>query len=168
VAALVPPILYYRQATATVRAKIAAMDEALTPLRARESRHRANMDKLGQLKAVVSHLQSVHDRRANWLQFFTGLQEQLVKVEDVWLERLQTIPAGAGTPMKLVISGCMLDKTNPLAKDSPETFARVKDLLTGLVELPAVSAVDEERFDNSQPGILRFDFVVVVDPAQPL
>jgi type IV pilus assembly protein PilM len=168
VAALVPPILHYRQATATVRAKIAAMDEALTPLRARESRYRANLDRLEQLKAEVSHVQSVHDRRASWLQLFTGLQERLLKVEDVWLERLQTIPASADTPMKLVISGCMLDKTNPLAKASPEAFTRVKDLLTGLVELPAVSAVEDERFDNSQPGILKFDFVVVVDSTQPL
>lgn len=168
VAALVPPIMHYRQVAATARAKIAAMEETMAPLRMREARNRDNLEKLEKLKAQVVMLQSVHDRRAGWLQLFTGLQERLVKVEDVWLEKLQTIPPATGVPMKLVISGRMLDKTNPLAKVSPETFARVKDLLAGIVDLPSVSAVEGESFDNSQPGILKFDFVLVTDPTHPL
>lgn len=140
----------------------------MAPLRARESRNRTNLEKLAQLRTQVGGLQSVHNRRAGWLKLFTGLQERLVKVEDVWLEKLQTIPPATGVPMKLVISGRMLDKTNPLAKVSPETFTRVKELLAGIVELPSVSAVEGERFDNSQPGILKFDFVLVIDDAHPL
>jgi type IV pilus assembly protein PilM len=154
--------------TSAARAKIAAMEEALTPLRARAARNRENLARLEQLKAQVAQLQSVEDRRAGWLQLFAGLQEWLVKVEDVWLEKLQTIPPAAGAPMKLVVSGRMLDKTNPLAKVSPETFTRVKDLLAGIVDLPSVAAVEGERFDNSQPGILKFDFALVIDPAHPL
>ncbi len=168
VAALVPPIIHYRQVTAMARAKIAAMEEAMAPLRAREARNRENLARLEQLKAQVAQLQSVQDRRAGWQQLFTGLQERLVKVEDVWLEKLHTIPPAPGVPMNLVVSGRMLDKTNPLAKVSPETFTRVKDLLAGIVDLPSVSAVEGERFDNSQPGILKFDFVLVIDPAHPL
>lgn len=168
VATLLPPILHYRQVTATARVKIASMEEAMAPLRARETRNRANLEKLAQLRTQVAGLQSVHTRRAGWLQLFTGLQERLVKVEDVWLEKLQTIPPATGVPMKLVISGRMLDKTNPLAKVSPETFTRAKELLAGIVELPSVSAVEGERFDNSQPGILKFDFVLVTDVAHPL
>jgi type IV pilus assembly protein PilM len=167
-AALGLPTLHYRQVMATARTKIAVMEEAMAPLRARESRNRANLEKLAQLRTQVDGLQSVHNRRAGWLKLFTGLQERLVKVEDVWLEKLQTIPPATGGPMKLVISGRMLDKTNPLAKVSPETFTRVKELLAGIVELPSVSAVEGERFDNSQPGILKFDFVLVIDDAHPL
>jgi len=168
VLALVPPIMHYRQVAAAARAKIAAMEEAMAPLRARDARNRGSLEKLEKLKARVMLLQSVHDRRAGWLKLFTGLQERLVKVEDVWLEKLQTIPPAPGVPMKLVVSGRMLDKTNPLAKVSPETFTRVKDLLAGIVDLPSVSAVEGERFDNSQPGILRFDFILVTDPVHPL
>ena len=168
VAALVPPIMHYRQVAAIAQAKIVAMEEAMVPLRAREARNRESLEKLEKLKAQVLVLQSVHDRRAGWLQFFTGLQERLVKVEDVWLEKLLIIPPAAGAPMKLLISGRMLDKTNPLAKVSPETFTRVKDLLAGIAELPSVSSVEGERFDNGQPGILKFDFVLVNDPAHPL
>ena len=30
------------------------------------------------------------------------------------------------------------------------------------------AAVEAERFDNEQPGILKFDCVLVADPARPL
>lgn len=168
VAALVPPIIHFRQVAATARAKIAALEEALAPRRAHAARNRENLARLELLKTQVAQLHSIHDRRASWLRLFTGLQERLVHVEDVWLEKLQTIPPADGLPMKLLISGRMLDKTNPLSKVSPETFTRVNDLLTGIVDLPSVSAVESQRFDNSQPGILKFDFVLVTDPAHPL
>ncbi len=167
VTVLVPPIMHYRQMTATALGKITAMEKAMAPLRAREARTRANLAQLELLKVQLAQLQSVQDRRTSWLQFFTGLQDRLVKVEDVWLEKLQTIPPAAGVPMKLAISGRMLDKTNPLTKVSPETFSRVKTLLAGITDLPSVSGVEGERFDNSQPGILKFDFVLVTDPAHP-
>ena len=168
VTALLPPIIHYWQVAATARAKIAAMEEAIAPLRAREARNRANLAQLAQLKTQVAQLQSVSDRRTGWLQLFAGLQERLVKVEDVWLEKLQTIPPAPGVPMKLVISGRMLDKTNPLAKVSPDSYERVKTLLANIVDSPFVATVENERFDNRQPGILRFDFVLVGKPAHPL
>ncbi len=62
----------------------------------------------------------------------------------------------------------MLDKTNPLAKVSPETYRRVQALLASLVDSPFVAGIEAERFDNGQPGILKFDCVLVADPARPL
>ena len=165
---LVPPLVHYHRVTITARADLAAIEENLVPLRARDARNRAGLEKLAALKQQVTQLQSVQERRAAWLRLFADLQERFTKVEDVWLENLQTIPAVNDMPMKLVISGRMLDKTNPLAKVSPETFTRVKALLAGIVDSPFVSAVEGERFDNSRPGILKFDFVLVTDPAHPL
>ncbi len=166
--ALIPPLLHYRGVADTARADTAAIEETLVPLRARDARNRTGLEQLAALKQQVAQLQSVQERRAAWLKLFADLQERFTKVEDVWLENLQTIPAAGDAPMKLVISGRMLDKTNPLAKVSPETFTRVKALLAGIVDSPFVSAVENERFDNSRPGILKFDFVLVTDPAHPL
>lgn len=166
--ALVPPLLHYRSVADTARADATAIEESLVPLRARDARNRAGLEQLAALRQQVAQLQSVQERRAAWLKLFADLQERFTKVEDVWLDNLQTIPGANDTPMKLVISGRMLDKTNPLAKVSPETFTRVKALLAGIVDSPFVSAVEGERFDNSRPGILKFDFVLVTDPAHPL
>ena len=70
--------------------------------------------------------------------------------------------------MKLAISGRMLDRSSSLARGSAETFGRVKSLLAGIGNLPGVATVEGERFDQSQPGLLRFDFILVTDPARPL
>ncbi|MBI3887399.1 MAG: hypothetical protein HY302_16960, partial [Opitutae bacterium] len=114
-------------------------------------------------------------RRAGWLEMFADLQERLVRVEDVLVENLQVSappagegPAPAGAPLHIAISGRLLDKTNPLAKVSPDSYERVKTLLANIVDSPYVAAVENERFDNRQPGILRFDFVLVGKLAHPL
>jgi type IV pilus assembly protein PilM len=44
----------------------------------------------------------------------------------------------------------------------------VKRLLAGFAGSPFVTAVENERFDTSQNGILRFDFILVINPRQTL
>ena len=168
VAALLPPVVHLRNVTAEAQRKTAAIERELAPLRERDARNRTNLQQLGELKQQVAQLQGAYDRRASWLNLLADLQDRLVRVEDVWLEKLQVMPAAAGAPVKLVISGRMLDKTNPLSKVSPETFNRVKTLLASIVDSPFVATVEGERFDNNQPGILKFDFVLVADPQRPL
>jgi hypothetical protein len=89
-------------------------------------------------------------------------------LEDVWLDKLQLVPAAPGEPMKLLVSGRMLDRAHPLAKVSQETYSRVKQLLAHLADLPSVTGVEAERFDNQQAGLLKFDFVLVGEKQQPL
>ena len=168
VAALVPPVVYYRSVADEASRKTAAIERELSPLRKRDARNRVNLQQLDELKQQVAQLQGAYDRRASWLDLLADLQDRLVKVEDVWLEKLQLTPTAPGTPVKLVISGRMLDKTNPLSKVSPETFHRVKALLASIVDSPFVASVEGERIDNTQPGILKFDVVLVADPARPL
>ncbi len=167
--ALLPPLAHHRAMLAELRAKTHAVEGEIAPLREREARNRANAEKLAALQQQIAQLRSVHDRRANWAALFADLQERLARVEDVWLERLHVVPANpAAGPLRLAVSGRMLDKTNPLANVSPDTYRRVTTLLGRLVDSPFVSAVEGERFDNRQPGILHFDFVLVTEPNRPL
>lgn len=168
VAALLPAILHFRNLEATARAKTAAIEAAIAPVREREARNRAALAELEELRRQADQLQGIQDRRTAWLGFFADLQNRLGQVEDVWFEKLQAIPPSGAAPLKLAVAGRMLDRTNPLAKVSPDTLNRVKTLLAGLVDSPFVAGVENERFDNSQPGILKFDFVLVSDPAHPL
>lgn len=167
VAALWPPLLHFHSVAAAATEKTAAIERALAPLREREAHNRATLQQLATLREQVAELQGIEDRRAGWLGLLADLQDRLVRVEDVWLERL-TIASAPGAPLRLAVSGRMLDKTNPLAKASPETLHRVQALLAGLADSPFVAAVEAERFDNEQPGILKFDCVLVADPARPL
>lgn len=167
VAAVLPPLLHFRAVADEARRKTDTIERELAPLRERDARNRENLQKLEVIKQEVAQLQGIHDRRVGGLNLLADLQDRMVKVEDVWLERM-SVASAPGTPLKLAVSGRMLDKTNPLSKVSPETFNRVKALLASFVDSPFVASVEAERFDNEQPGILKFDFVLVADPARPL
>lgn len=169
-AAFVPPLHYYREWEAALQRKTTALDAEIAPLRQREARNRENLEKLAALQQQIAALHGIAQRRASWQQLCADLQERFVKVEDVWLERMHLAngPSATDGPLRVAISGRMLDRTNPLAKVSPDIYRRVTELLSSVVESPYVSAVENERFDNAQPGILHFDVVLVAEPAQPL
>jgi type IV pilus assembly protein PilM len=167
-AALIPPLVHVRDVADEAQRKTAAIERKLVPLRERDARNRTNLRQLGELRQEAMQLQGIYERRVSWLSLLSDLQDRLARVEDVWLERLQIMPVAAGAPVKLAISGRMLDRTIPLSKVSPATSNRVKKLLDGIMASPFVSAVEGERFDNNLPGILRFDFVLVADSQHPL
>ncbi len=168
IAALLPPMIHFRHVRNAAQKKTASIERELASLREREVRNRAQLQRLGEVRQQIRGLQNVYDRRGSWLGLFADLQDRLVRVEDVWLEKLQAVPDATDAPPRLLVSGRMLDKANPLSKVSPETFDRVKALLASVAASPFVGAVEATRFDNSQPGILRFDFVLVTNPQRPL
>jgi type IV pilus assembly protein PilM len=51
---------------------------------------------------------------------------------------------------------------------SQESTDRVRALMASLDGSPFVAAVENERYDTTQPGILRFEFTMAVDPERPL
>lgn len=169
VVALLPPAWHYRQLAGEARRKSNAIERELGPLRERAVRHRVSLQQAEELRQQVARWQGVLDRRASWVNLFADLQERLGRTEDVWLEKMQVRPSAGDAPMCLFVSGRMLDKTNPLSKASPETANRVKTLLRDIDRSPYVKVAEEgQRFDNTQPGILQFEFVLLANPARPL
>jgi hypothetical protein len=111
----------------------------------------------------------VQERRTAWLQFLADLQDRLTGVEDVWLEKMRLVPAAKDERLKLAVAGRLLERSDPLAKTAgPEAFDRIRALLTSLKQSPFVGTVEDERFDDSQPGLLAFEFVLVSAEARPL
>jgi type IV pilus assembly protein PilM len=169
VAALAFPLAHFLATEAEGKRQVAAADAALAPLRAREAVAQRQLARLAELREEVAMWQAVQHRRTAWVGFLADLQERLTTVEDVWLDRLQVLPAAdEGGALRLAVSGRMLDKTNPRAIGSAEAARRVTRLFRSLTESPFVAAIESERFDARQPGVLRFDFVLVGRAAQPL
>ncbi len=165
---LLPPISHYRRASARAGAEMAAVEKVVAPLQRREASNRSRLNEIAALTRELAQLRVLDERRTGWIRLLADLQEEFTAVEDAWVEGMQPIaPTGDG-PMKLSISGRMLDRRNPLAKVSSESEARVKSLLAGIARSPWVATVESERFDSTRPGILKFDFVVVTNSAQPL
>ena len=188
--ALLPPILYYHRIATVTESRIAQVDEQLMPLRRLQTRNEDNLRQIDDAKKQIAALQGAYDTKANWINFFTDLQSRLVKIEDVWLDRLHIVRPAAdaavadsgpgsaspatpnGTPkvepLRLTLSGRLLDVANPQSKVSPEARERVKQLLASFTGSQFIASVENERFDNNQNGLLRFDFTLVINPKKTL
>jgi type IV pilus assembly protein PilM len=189
VAALVPPIYYFHRVATVTLAKVAQVEGQLMPLRALQTRNADNLAKIDDAKKQIAALQSAVETKSNWINFFTDLQTRLVKIEDVWLDKLAIVrppiaeaaapdpnapppdpnlPKPVGPPLKLTLSGRLLDVANPQSRVSPEARERVKQLLASFSGSQFIASVENEKFDNNQNGLLRFDFTLVINPKNPL
>jgi type IV pilus assembly protein PilM len=189
VVALALPILHFQQRANVALKQSSILDTEISPLRALRDENVNNLQKIETIKKEVAAIQGLVETKSNWINFFTDLQERLVKVEDVWLEKLQVLRPAAGDltalpvggapaadpdapkvvpVLRLNLSGRLLDKNNPVSKVSQDSYSRVKSLLASFANSQFISAVESERFDSNQPGILRFDFTLVVNPQKPL
>jgi type IV pilus assembly protein PilM len=184
VAALLPPIFYLHHRATGAEALVAQAESQLRPLRSLEARNNENVAQIEAAKKQISALEGLVATKANWLDFLADTQARLAKVGDVWLERIQIVPsapldasaAPAADPaapapapaLKLTLSGRLLDVANPVSEVSQESNERVKKLIAGFTESPFITAVENERFDTKQPGLLRFDFTLVVNARRPL
>jgi type IV pilus assembly protein PilM len=137
-------------------------------MRLRDATNRNHLAELEDSRRQIAAWQAVHERRTSWLTLLADLQQRLDGVGDVWLDRMQVLPPANGAPLKLSVSGRMLDRANPATRFSAEASARMKMLLRTLDESPHFSGVEGERFDSSQPGLLGFELVLVTETARPL
>ena len=204
--ALLPPLYFLHQRASATLTEVAKYDSQLMPLRSLQARNDENLRRLGEARARIAALTPAYDGMEAWIGFFADLQQRLVKVEDVWLDRLSVqrsdavatdgaaesagdaLPAatdgadGAAAtaaaampdpvpptgPVKLTLSGRLLDVANPQSRVSAESFERVKQLFTSFSGSRFVAAVENERFDNTQNGLLRFDVTLVLKPGRTL
>ncbi|HEY8933543.1 MAG TPA: pilus assembly protein PilM [Rariglobus sp.] len=196
VLALALPVYHFNQRAVIAAEQSRLLEARLQPLRALKAADSANLERIEAIKKEIAAIQSLVESKSNWINFFTDLQERLVKVEDVWLEKLQVLrptpteasaPAAAGgmfgggpaaanpeetaaaaPVLRLNLSGRLLDKNNPTSRVSQDSFERVKSLLKSFAGSQFISSVEKETFNPNQPGILSFDFILVVNPKKPL
>jgi type IV pilus assembly protein PilM len=190
VTGLLVPVLRYRAKVRATQRRTTEMEVKIDALRCLDGRNRANLARLAETNRRIATLQRLVEARSSWTAFLADLQERLVTAEDVWLESLQFLPSGKSAdatvlrpresglgiiaaggdaerpePASLVrlnLTGCLFDADNPVTKAGARSYQRAKSLLAGLRASPFVAAVEDERFDGSQPGMLRFEITLVV------
>ncbi|MDP3069029.1 MAG: pilus assembly protein PilM [Opitutaceae bacterium] len=202
VVSLAPPALYFHRVTSATNERIAQVNDQLRPLSAVSFRNSENLAQIEEASKQITALRGAYETKANWINFLADLQERLVKIEDVWLDKIhvdrpalpepgtvaldappppEPPPAGAAPvdpnaapaaplppPIRLTLSGRLLDVSNPQSKVSPESLQRVKQLLASFTGSQFVTAVENERFDTNQNGLLKFDFTLVINPRKTL
>lgn len=152
---------------AELRAQIARVEAEIAPLRARDVANRRLGEELAAVQQRVAVWQRVGERRGAWLSLLADLDLRVSRVEDVWFDGLRTLPGESGAPLRLALSGRLVQHVSAPAGDQALS-ARVAALLEGLADSPYVATVEEPRFDASQPAVLRFECVLVVKSARPL
>ena len=183
--------IYSAQHTAFVfEDKIAEIDTRLNPLERIYREYSEVRDQVRNTRERIAAMKGLSESRANWIDFFGDLQERLAEVEDVWIERLEIVRSNGGQArasgsgglfggqqqeesggsgdVRLQLTGRMLDRENPLERASQDTRARVSALFESILESQYIESKRDEVFDTSNPGILRFEVTLVVDPDRPL
>ncbi len=203
VVALAPPVIYFHRVTSATMEQVSQLErEQLMSLRSLSNRNADNLRQIEEASKQITALRGAYETKANWINFLADLQERLVKIEDVWLDKIHVerpplpepgavadapppeppppVAAGApadpnaaaalppAPPIRLTLSGRLLDVSNPQSKVSPESLQRVKQLLASFTGSQFVKAVENERFDTNQNGLLKFDFTLVINPRKTL
>jgi type IV pilus assembly protein PilM len=177
VIAWVPPLWHYRTQARATGLEMARVEAELVPLRRLESRTAECSVRLKQMQEEIGMLRRLLASKSSWTSLLANLQHHLAVAEDAWLERLQVAGASPvrpqtdgsrAAPLRLEVSGRLLNRHAPLEKVGIDSWQRVKTLLDGLRNSPAVAGIEDERFDASQPGILRFEFILVAASQLPL
>jgi hypothetical protein len=160
--ALLPPILTLRRESAVRQRQCETLEKSLAPLLARSQRMQERHREIARLREELELLDAIAQRRTAWFELLGGLQERLSRVGEVWLERMQAVAAENEAPVRIVIDGCLLDRGEPPVAE------RMKAVVRELRTIPAVAAIEAERFDSSQPHLLRFELVLVISATHPL
>lgn len=173
--ALLPALWHFQREARVLRDEVARLQEELGRLRGWQNQNAVKLTEIAALRQQTEIMRTLVESKASWIEFLAALQECLGQVEDVWIERLQVLPDpgeyesdGNSPRQRLALSGRLLDVRNPQAKVSADAHRRVQDLLSRFKAIRFVAEVERERFDSSQPGILRFDCTLVIDPEKPL
>lgn len=195
-AAFIP--IYNAHSTAEIYERtMRDLESEMVPVRRVDTQIQENIRLIEEARAEMDAMRGLVESKSNWINLFGDLQERLVSVGDVWLESLQVLrdgetaagaaggagfnPYGGGGfgmmddaeaeddgALRISISGRMLDQSNPGRPVSDNTRARVSRLIESFVQSEFIASKDDGNFDTSEPGVLRFDFTLVVDPDRPL
>lgn len=170
--ALWSSIPYFGATTAAGQRAVAEREAQLRPVRLARARVAAQQEELAALQRQIALARERAAAKSAWVGFLGDLQQRLSAVEDGWIESLSLTASGTGgdddaangrraPERRLRLSGRLLD-TGAASQE------RAKRLLTSLASSPFVAAIEDERFDRSQPGVLRMDFTLVAKPGSAL
>ena len=187
-AAVALPLVNTNLSLQRYREEIQNLDTNIAPLRELNTKISGRIKEIEKLRGVINDANEVSLARSNWMRFLNDIQARMDEVEDVWLDRIEIVRSDtqSGSPtnrfndsrrkaanpvpevLKLRLEGRLLDVSNPLSTVSQETHKRVSALLESFAASEFIDHLEDTRFDNNLPGILKFNFTLVVDSTRPL
>ena len=148
-----------------LQSEVVRMEAELSPLESLSQQvTQAYNEYTSRVKSAELKSAMIQEQRY-WVAFLADLQGRLNQVQDVWLESIAPESSETdGVSNRLRVTGSLLDRENPLSVVSSNSQGRVEVLLGSFEDSPFIETVADRRFDTSRPGILQFDFSLVVNP----
>lgn len=177
------PIFNYQTRASVFREMAAEIEQELVPLRDFDSRIQENLRQVEEIERQAQNLNQLVGAKGSWIEFLNDIQARMIEVEDVWLDSFQLVSVrpgrqpgeegveaeeggGGNVQIRVDLVGRLIDRNNPLSRVSPASQARVNQLFEGFRGSPYIAAVENERFDFNEPGVLRFNVTLVINPTQ--
>ena len=182
-AAVAIPLVSSKVEIDRYRQEIQNLDTKIQPLRSLTSEINLKAEEVERMSAFIGEARDLIATKSNWIEFLNDVQARLTSVEDVWIDRLDVVrPTSSNgqavrfsdrnpsenTNVRFRIEGRLIDVGSPLSTVSQTSNQRVNELLARLSDSEFVSALENERFDASTPGILKFNFTLVMNEERPL
>lgn len=182
-AAVAIPLVSSRVEIDRYRQEIQNLDTNIEPLRSLTVEINDKREEVERMGTFIGKAGDLIATKANWIEFLNDVQTRLTSVEDVWIDRMDVVRPSNGAKkstrlsdrsevvdsnVRFRIEGRLIDVANPLSTVSQASNERVNELLGSLSDSEFVAALEEERFDASTPGILKFNFTLVMNEERPL
>ena len=173
-ASVVPPFLYLSKYLEQSKKYVSAYEQKSPELVDRATALKAEIEKAKNLVAKINGLEGLARSKSNWIELFIDLEKRLMEQKDVWLEKLHVdrVVEGKNQKYNLELTGRLLirdyNPDDPTAYDHNKASKRVTELLKSFESSSFIQKYDNVRTDPTDPRILKFDFILVVDPKKPI
>ena len=169
-----------RQAAGRAQAESAELRLKMEPWPAAQREAQECQRKLDACKRELAVIEGLERAQPSWAAWLGDAEQRLVHADGVWLESLRMAKgAGGGAApgglfggtkypnagdgvarLRIEVTGCALDP----GPDGRRGLDRVRGLLGDWAKADSVAAVEAERFDSSEAGLLRFGCMLVLKP----
>lgn len=151
--------------------------KALTPVlldRAQELKD--NRAEVESIKAKIEGLEGLANSKSNWINLFLDIERRLMEQKDVWLDNLKVVrnkDAKTGKQeYRLELTGRFLirefNPNEPEAYDHRIAVKKINAMIASFTDSQFLKSYEKVTTDPSNPRILKFSFVLVVDPEKPI
>ena len=180
-AAPVPFFLQAREDVAAVETVQAEVRSQLPPRQEEFNRIDSLLAKIADAKTLVDRFDDLVNSKANWILFFSDLQDALYDIGDVWLDELAVdrMQRGGEVRYQLRVDGRLLirqeDSDQVVAMDEIDEgllSSRIRTLSDRFIASPFIAErvdlrIDFQAIQEGRP-LLPFEFVFSVEPQRPL
>lgn len=176
VAATVPPMLTFMDEIKTLKASAQVFKKQTPVLVARAEKLVENEAKVKSIKSKIEGLEGLANSKSNWINLFIDIERRLMEQKDIWLDNLKVVRSIDEKTKKqeyrLELTGRFLirefDENNPDAYDNRKAVAKINDMIKSLTDSLFLKSYEKVTTDPTNPRIMKFSFVLVVNPDKPI